>query len=317
MPGNERSIADHVVLRAIYGLAAVLLAAVLLSMLLSWLVETQQKRTVFVSASTSRLAMTLLEGQAPLSLGGALLCLPRAVPRRPSDHETVMTCNEGGWKAVAPGTDLPDASEIDGAGWPEDTDWPAAVVFDPPQGTKVELEGPLTGLVNGARLIMPTEDFAARGRYLARAELELGTPPAISQRGYVHSGKIAFRARATLTYSFGNPPNILLREDQIPVGGYVRFVDMKTKRPSAMNVQLIADAKDRRFDVQAVNAPGPTVAIMQYVGTEPLRLVPMWTDLIVEDPFISLLSVLGGLTSLGAVLRIRSRREDQPASSGQ
>lgn len=325
MPGNDRSFGVHQAVTAVYGIAALVVAAVLLSILLSWLVETRQTRTVFVSASSTRLALTVLEGQAPLSLGKVLLCLPRASPRRPRDYGAVMTCNEGGWFAVAAGEELPPASEVAGAAWSDGVRWPEAFVFDPPRGTKVEIEivgdhteirilelphdlGDVPGMVNGARLIMATDDFAARGRYLVRAELELGTPPGISQRGYVQSGEISFRARATLTYSVKNRPDILLRRDQIPVGGYVRFADLRTERPSPMNVQLIADARGQRFDVQAVNVPGPTAAILQYVGTEPLRLVPLWTDVLIKDPFVSLLSALGGLTGLGALVRVRRLR---------
>ncbi|MCF3972590.1 hypothetical protein [Paracoccus salsus] len=311
-------------------------AAMLLSLLFSWLVETRQTRTVFASAQTTRLATTILEEQAPLSLGDVLLCLPRDMPRRPRDYPSIMTCEQGGWIAVAGGEALPPAAEVVDADWPEGAGWPAAFVLDPPPGTRMEFEivgdhveiriaglperaelGP--GLVRDARLIMKTADFAGRGRYLVRAELELGTPPGISQRGYVQSGEIAFRARAMLTNWFGNPPNLLLREDRIPVGGFVTFRDLKEDEPSPMNVQIIADAARRHFDVQAVNVPGPTGAILQYVGTEPLRLVPLWTDLIVKDPFVSLLSVLGGLTGLGAVVRLgRSRqphRDQRPGTA--
>jgi hypothetical protein len=332
LPENDRSFGTHPAVTATYGVAALIVAAVLLSMLLSWLVETRQTRTVFASASSTRVALTVLEGQAPLSLGNVLLCLPRAMPRRPRDYPSVMTCNEGGWVAVAAGEELPRAADIAGAAWPDGVQWPEAVVFDPPRGTKVDIEivgdyteirflelprdlADLPGMVDGARLIMATDDFAARGRYLVRAELELGTPPGISQRGYVRSGEISFRARAMLTYSLRNRPDILLRRDQIPVGGYVRFADLRTERPSPMNVQIIADASAQSLNVQAVNVPGPTAAILQYVGTEPLRLVPLWTDLLIKDPFVSLLSVLGGLTGLGALVRfrrLRIRRHQRP-----
>lgn len=221
---------------------------------------------------------------------------------------------------------MPPAADVVAAGWQDGDSWPEAFVFDPPPGTRVEFEivgafaeirflelpegaGQRPGIVKDARLIMETDAFAQRGRYLVRAELELGTPPGISQRGYVQTGEIAFRARAMLTNWFGDPPNLLLREDRIPLGGFVSFVDLRRDRPSPMNVQVIADGANQNFDVQAVNVPGPTAAILQYVGTEPLRLAPLWTDLIIKDPFVSLLSVLGGLTGLGAVVTLgRPRR---------
>lgn len=315
--------------RAILIVVGLPVAAVLLSLLFSWLVETRQTRTVFVSAQTTRVAMVILEEQAPLSLGDVLLCLPRAAPRRPRDFPSVMTCEQGGWIAVSGGEALPPAADVVNAAWPDGQSWPAAFVLDPPPGTKVEFEvvgdhveirilglaggaGPVPGLVQDARLIMALDDFAQRGRYLVRAELELGTPPAISQRGYVQSGEITFRARAMLTSWLGDPSNVLLREDAIPTGGFVSFRNLRVGRPSPMNVQIIADAQDRNFHVQAVNVPGPTAAILQYVGTEPLRLAPLWTDLIVKDPFVSLLSVLGGVAGLGAILSFGRSRNESP-----
>lgn len=309
-------------------IGALILTAVLLSLLLSWLIETWQKRTVIVGASSSRVSLTVREDQALFMLGEAVLCLPRATPRRPRDYPMVMTCDEGAWFAVRPGDALPPASEVPGAGWPEGSIWPRTVVLDPPPGTRIDFEivddyaeirfaalpdglRQMPGVVAQARMIMPTAAMQDRGRYLVRAELELGTPPGTSQRGYVKSGDITFRAATTLTFGWEGRANILLREDRIPVGGHVKFVDMRDRTANPMNVQVIANASDGSFDVQAVNVRAPTAAILQYVGTEPLRLVPLWMDLIIKDPFISLLSVLAGLMGFGALANIGRRRDRQ------
>lgn len=325
MPGIDRPARRHPVVTIIGVLSGVLGTTVLLSLLFSWLVETRQTRSVFVTAQTTRVALTVLDEQAPFMLGSVLLCLPREKPRRPKDHAPFMSCDQGGWFAVRSSEELPPAAEVSGASWIDGSPWPEAVIFDPPPGTKIEFEivgdyveirflklpadlRQMPGVVEGARLIMTIADFEERGRHLVRAELELGTPPGISQRGYVTSGNISFRAHATLTYSLENRPSILLRDDRIPAGGFVEFIDMRSRKPSPMNVQIMADAAEGSFDIQAVNVPAPTAAVLQYVGTEPLRLVPLWTDLITKDPFISLLSVLASLTGFVTVAQIKRRR---------
>lgn len=296
-------------------------AAVLLSVLFSWLIETRQTRSVIVNATTSRLSMKILESQAPFTLGKVLLCLPRVAPGRAGGKPPVMTCDPGGWLAVGPGEPLPPAAEVVGAEWADGSIWPEAVLLDPPQRTKLEFEivgdyaeirflelpegsPPIVGIVNEARMIMTTATMKDRGRYLVRAELELGTPPGSSQRGYVKSGDIAFRAPALLSFGWDSRASILLREDRIPAGSHLSFRDLRNESTSPMNVQIMVDAAGSDFDVQAVSAPAPIAAILQYVGTEKLRLVPLWIDLIAKDPFISVLSALVALIGLVTSLRI-------------
>lgn len=307
-------------------LAAVTVAAVLLSMLLSWRFETRGARTVMVSAKSSRIALTVLEDQSPFLLGETRLCLPRANPGRARAGRSATDCDPAGWIEVLPGAPLPAAADVQAGDWPMGSTWPGAAVLDPPVGTRIEFEVvggnaeirflalpegrmPAPGIVAGARLLKTTREMQERGRYLILAQLELGSPPGTSMRGYVSSGEIAFRAPAMFTYGWRSSASILLREDKIPAGGFVSFVDLsKDDAPSAMNVQLIANAADEDFDIQAVNVPAPTAAKLQYVGTEPLLLVPLWTELLSRDPFLKLLSGLAALTGLGALLRAIGRR---------
>lgn len=307
-------------------LAAIAVLAFLFSLLFSWLIETRQTRTVVVSALSSRVALTIRDDQAPFMLGETLLCLPRVNPRRPRDYQPVMGCDPGAWFVLRGGDRLPPAAEVEGADWPDGTIWPEAFVLSPPPGTRIEFEimgenaeirfldlpasgQQLPGIVSQARLIKPTAALEERGRYLVRADLELGSPPGISMQGYVKSGEIVFHAPALFASGWGAPATIRLREDQIPPGGFVRFVNLRDGETNAMNVQLIADADAQGFGVQAVNVPGPTAVDLQYVGTETLRLVPLWIDLVLKDPFIALLTAFTALTGLGALIKFRPRAQ--------
>lgn len=303
------------------------LVATAVSLSLSAYVENRLERSVFVSAETTRLSLRIKESKAPLPLGPVVLCLQRAEPVRAVPGDAVMTCSQGGSIAVRPDTPLPGADRVTAGNWTGTPQWPAAYVFDPPAGTKVffeivgdfveitiaELPVPQSdGLVEGARLILPLRSLADRNRYVVLADLELGSPPSTSQRGYLKTGDISFRARAITAFYLQDGASILLRRDTIPLGGYVTFENARTDAPNPMNVQLVADRGQGVFLVDAVNAPGPTVAHLQYVGTQPLRLVPLWTDLIVNDPLIALLSVLAGLLGFRTFLslkRFKARRK--------
>lgn len=316
-------------------LLATVIGAMVISMGLSWAVEKLQTRSVMVSAETTRLSIQLRETQAPLPLGPVVLCLPRADPVRARPGDAVMTCSQGGSIAVSPeaGATLPPAEEVTGGNWAGQPAWPAAYVFDPPAGTKVFLEivgnfveitiaelpvPQMNGLVPGARLILPIGSLAERNRYVVLADLELGSPPGTSARGYLQSGIVSFRSRALSAFYLPRGASIVLRQDVIPSGGYLTFEHGRTGASNPMYVQLVADRDKGVFVVNAVNDPGPTVARLQYVGTGTLQLVPLWTDLVINDPLIALLSVLAGLLGFRTFIslkRFKARKNDLSGNS--
>lgn len=306
--------------KVVLGVAAL---AVALSFLFSWLVETRQLRTVLVDVETTRLSLVVEEEQAVLPLPGAVMCLPRSTPRR-GDVGFVQSCRLATSFAVAPGEMLPAAEELATgiAPWGNGATLPENFVLDPPAGTVLEFEifdqdfeiairslpESLTGgwLVPGARLILPIDRLEGLGIYQLRAQLGLGSPPGATTRGFIEKGTISFKAPALLTYRFSAPAYITLREETVQVAGHVTFLDLDQNEPTVMRVQVIGQSRtygldDRRgwFRVHAVNIPGPTAAILDYAGTEQVRLVPLWTDVVLNDPFVLLLTVISTLTGLG------------------
>lgn len=307
--------------------------ALILSFLFGWLVANFQSRAVFVRAETTRLEITFHERSAPLILRNALRCIPRKVVGRPSKEKIISNCNSATSIPVGPGDRLPNSDEIRfddkvGEGAAPKGKHPATYVLNPGVGTRVGFEvidqyaeisvlslpQNYSGeLILGERFIFSLENLDRLGRYQVRGELTLGTPPGSTSRGFLTTGHITIKAPSLISLSDADAPYLQLREEDIPMGGYVSFTNHYPFAPTSeaeMQIQLIGvierdstDVITGRFDVQTVNVPGATVPIVQYVGTKRIQILPFWTDVLLKEPFFLLLAGLGTIAGLISLIR--------------
>ena len=89
---------------------------------------------------------------------------------------------------------------------------------------------------------------------------------------------------------------------------YANFWPLGTRTPAEMQIEINGNAATPGLmHVEAINVPAPTAPVLQFLGSEPARIVPNWVDVFVNEPLIIMLTTFATLVGLLAVLPSRRK----------
>ncbi|QHQ33868.1 hypothetical protein [Algicella marina] len=267
--------------------------------------------STIVTAETTRLEATMQENAAAWVLGDVTICRKRPRPDR-SLQGTDGPCALSTYVVTQVGSEVAAAGER-----------PESFVLDPPFGTRLVFEiigedlviavdelpdsaASSTKFSEDMLVVVGAERIEDLGRFLFHAQIGIGSLPKTEVGGYLDEGRIVFRGPTSFSL-ISKGAYVTLREEDLETGGFVRFTDRLGERDTTMLVQVIGQRdrmeKESFFLVQATDegAEATTWALLEYGGSETIRLAPGLLDLLKEDPLVIVLAAIGSAAGLVAL----------------